>query len=127
MQGRGRMGPRVARSFRVLLAGSVMAVVFGLLGGLALSVFAFGGSLESPGWAAFAGALGAIALLTPLAMAHLTGACPRSLVAGYACALLCVAFVLVLGIVYMPLVPWAPTLVAGASVAGLRYFERNEE
>lgn len=122
------MGPQGARSFHALFAGSVAGVVFGLAGGAAAALALGMHPSVDAGAAGFWGAYVSILAFTPAATASLMGVKRRShAVAGYAFSLACAAIVLVLGILYVPLVPWTPTLIACASVAGVRFAEQNEE
>lgn len=119
------MGIQGRRTFAALFAGTVGACAIGLAASAAGGLGA--GMLGSarPGWVAFATALFAILTFTPPMTARLMGAANDDLAAGYAFALLCASLLLLLGMVYVSLIPLVPGVVAGASVAGIRFAEWN--
>lgn len=121
------MGPQGVRTFRALFAGTVSAVLIGLLAASAGTVVALVVAPASPGWIAFSSALMAIMLFTPTVTARLMGVRNHHLMTGYAFGLVCGSMLLLLGILYVPLIPLTPAVVAGASVAGIRYAEYNDE
>lgn len=121
------MGPEGMRSFRAVFAGSVIAVLIGLLSGSVGAAISAWLAPAVPGWFAFASAFMGVLLLTPATTARLMGVGNHRLVTGYAFGIACGSTLLALGILYVPLIPFAPTVVAGASVAGIRYSEWNEE
>lgn len=121
------MGPEGVRSFRAVFAGSVLAVLIGLCAGTIGAAAAARLETASPGWTAFSAALLGIMLLTPPLTARLMGVGNHHLTAGYVFALACGSALLFLGIAYVALIPLTPTVVAGASVAGIRFSEWNEE
>lgn len=119
------MGPLGMRSFRAMFAGSIIAVILGVLTGALGAQVSKLVDLSNPGWVAFAAGLLGVLLLTPAVTASLMGVDNHHRMTGYAFALACGCILLMLGFLYMPLIPFTPTVVAGASVAGIRYSEWN--
>lgn len=107
--------------FDAVFAGSVVAVLAGIVGG---GLSAFGTRSLGPETAGGGAALGGILvalLVTPPLIGHLLGAGAfRHIVSGYAFAML---GLLVLGTIvymYVPAVQALPTLLAASAAAGIR-------
>lgn len=99
--------------------------MIGLIAGAAVGIGAAMLGSARPGWFAFVAAFLAILAFTPPMAARLMGAGNGDLATSYAFALLCASVLLLLGMAYVPLIPLAPSVIAGASVAGIRFAEWN--
>lgn len=107
--------------FDAVFAGSIAAVLVGVVGA---AVAAIGWQAVSPGAAGGAAAIGGLMsalIATPPLIGHLLGAqALRHVVSGYAFALLGLTILGLLAYMYVPAVQAVPTLLAAFSAAGVR-------
>lgn len=108
-------------TFDAIFAGSIAAVLAGVVGGAAVAIGSQAMSPSAAGGAATVGGVTAALVATPPLIGHLLGAqALRHVVSGYAFAFLGLMILGLLVYMYVPAVQALPTLLAASSAAGIR-------
>lgn len=113
---------RNGNEFDAVFAGSVAAILAGIIGGAVIAVGSEAVRATTAGGAAALGALFAAVAATPLVIGRVLGVNSfRRVATGYAFSLVATVVVISLTYIYVPFVQTIPTLIAASAVAGIRF------